>query len=196
MCFTIILTISGYQFLIAFQGVPTYADGYEHAAKYVVENRKGESVLYSSNVDTGYFVFFTRKHNPDNDLPVLRANKVLVTNKMSHIIEERISKREEIYEILKDYGIGYVVIEDREYTSPPLEWLREEVKSDKFILRKSIPIRSNDYRLNDVALAIYEYKEYTPSRCGEILQLNILLMGDTITVNFDDLFNKNILFTN
>jgi hypothetical protein len=190
-----ILTISGYQFLIAFQGVPTYADGYEHAAKYVVENRKGESVLFSSNMDTGYFVFFTRKHNPDNDLIVLRADKVLVTSELSHIIEERISKREEIYEVLKDYGIGYVVIEDEEYTSPPLEWLREEVKSDKFILRKSIPILSNDCRLNNVALAIYEYKEYTPPRHGKILQMNIPLMDDSIKVNFDDLLNKNELFT-
>lgn len=193
--FMIILTISGYQFFITFQEAPTYADGYEQAAKYVVENRKGESVLYSSNVDTGYFVFFTRKHNPDNDLPVLRADKVLVTSELKYIIEERISKREEIYEILKDYGIGYVVIEDREYTSPPLEWLREEVKSDKFILCKSIPIRSNDYRLKDVALAIYEYKDYTPPRHGKVLQMNIPLMDDSIKVKFDDLLKKDILFT-
>ena len=124
--FTIILTISGYQFLIAFQGVPTYADGYEHAAKYVVENRKGESVLFSSNVDTGYFVFFTRKHEPHKDLIVLRADKILVTNEMSHIVEKRITKREPIQEKHKDIRIGYVVIEDKEYESPTLALLREE----------------------------------------------------------------------
>ncbi len=176
--------------MVAFQRIPTYADGYEQTAKYVVENRKGACVLFSSKVDTGYFVFFTRKHNPDNDLIVLRADKVLVTNEMSHIVEERITKREEIYEILKDFGIGYVVIEDKEYESPPLEWLREEVKSDKFILRKRTPISSNDYRLKDVALAIYEYKGYTPPKHGKILHMNIPLMGDSITVKFDDLLHK------
>jgi hypothetical protein len=187
-----LLIIAGYQFVIAFQREPTYAGGYEQAARYVVENRKGESVLFSSKVDTGYFVFFTRKHNPDNDLIVLRADKILVTNEMSHIIEERISKREEIYEILKDFGIGYVVIEDKEYESPPLEWLREEVKSDKFVLRKKIPICSTDYRLQNVALTIYEYKGYTPPKRGKILHMNIPLMGDSITVKFDDLLHKNI----
>ena len=178
--------------MVAFQSEPTYADGYEQAARYVVENRKGESVLFSSKVDTGYFIFFTRKHNPDKDLIVLRADKVLVTNEMSHIVEERITKREEIYAILKDYGIGYVVIEDKEYESPPLEWLREEAKSDNFILRKRIPMRSNNYKLQDVALAIYEYKGYTPPKHGKILHMNIPLMGDSITVKFDDLLNKDI----
>ncbi len=189
---TILLIIAGYQFTVAFQMEPTHADGYEQAAKYVVENRKGESILFSSKVDTGYFVFFTRKHNPDNDLIVLRADKVLVTNEMSHIVEERITRREEIYEILKDYGTSYVVIENKEFESPPLEWLREEVKSDKFVLRKRIPIRSNDYRLKDVALAIYEYKGYTPPKHGKTLHMNIPLIGDSITVKFDDLLNKDI----
>ena len=189
---TMLLIIAGYQFVVAFQRMPTYADGYEQAARYVVENRKGESVLFSSKVDTGYFVFFTRKYNPDNDLIVLRADKILVTNEMSYIIEERISKREEIYEILEDFGIGYVVIEDKEYESPPLEWLREEVKSDKFVLRKRIPICSTDYRLQNVALTIHEYKGYTPPKHGKILHMNIPLMNDSITVKFDDLLHKNI----
>ena len=56
-----LLIIAGYQFVAVFQREPTYADGYEQTAKYVVENRKGESVLYSSKVDTGYFVFFYQK---------------------------------------------------------------------------------------------------------------------------------------
>ena len=189
---TILLIIAGYQFMVSFQREPTYADGYEQAAKYVVENRKGESVLYSSEVDTGYFVFFTRKHDPHQDLIVLRADKLLVTRRSTAIVEERITKREEIYEILKDFGIGYVVIEDKEFESPPLEWLREEVKSDEFILRKGIPIRSNDYRLKDVELAIYEYKGYTPPKRGKVLHMNLPLMGDSITVKFDDLLNKDL----
>ena len=66
--------------------------------------------------------------------------------------------------MLRDFGVGYVVIEDVKYKSPPLEWLREEVKSERFILRKRIPIRSNIKKLQDVTLAVYEYKEYTPPR--------------------------------
>jgi hypothetical protein len=187
---TILLIIAGYQFMIAFQREPTQADGYEQAARYIVENRKGESVLFSSKMDTGYFIFYTRKHDPQKDLIVLRADKVLATSEMNNIVEERIKKREEIYEILQDFGTGYVVIENRELESLPLKWLREEVKSDKFILRKRIPISSNDYRMQDVELAIYEYKEYTPPKHGKILDMNIPLMGDSIAVKFYDLLHK------
>jgi len=89
-------------------------------------------------------------------------------------------------------GTGGFLAAAKEFASPPLEWLREEVKSERFILRKRIPIRSNSYELQDVALAIYEYKEYTPPKPGNMLQMNIPLMGDSVAVQFDDLLHKNI----
>ncbi len=184
---TLLIVIAGYQFAVVFRSEPEYASGYEQAARYVVENRKGESVLFSGSVDTGYFIFFVRKHNPDGDSIILRADKILVTSLMGGIVEERIAKREAIYEILQDFGTGYVVIEDKEFESPPLEWLREEVKSDRFILRKKIPIRSNNKRLRDVTLDIYEYKDYTPPNHGKTLHMNIPLIGDSIEVSLDDL---------
>ncbi|MHC4268326.1 MAG: ArnT family glycosyltransferase [Planctomycetota bacterium] len=187
---TMLLIITGYQFVVAFQLELDYADGYEQAASYVVANRKGESILYSSKIDTGYFVFFTRKHDPRQNMIVLRADKLLVTSRMSYIVEKRITKREEIYEILQDLGVGYVVIEDQEFESLPLEWLREEVETDRFILRKRIPIRSNKNKLRDVELAIYEYKECTTPKRGKILHMNIPLVSKSIKVKFDDLLHK------
>ncbi len=174
--------------MAAYNKEPTFADGYEQTAKYVVENPKGESVLFMSKVDTGYFVFFVRKHDPHKNMVVLRADKLLVTSSMNFIVEERITTRDEI---LDDYGIGYVVIEESEFKSSPLIWLKEEVKSNKFILRKKVPILSSDYRLQDVSLAIYEYKEYTPPKHGKVLHMDIPLMNDSIQVKFDDLLHKN-----
>lgn len=188
---TILLVIVGYQFVNAFQTEPEYTKGYEQAARYVVENRKGESVLYQGVNDTGYFIFFIRKHDSNQELIVLRSDKILATSKMISIIEERITEREEIYEILNDYGVGYVVIEDTETGSRSLEWLREEVKSVKFILRKEITLRSKLRRVNNVLLAVYEYKEYTPPKEGKMLHMNIPLMGDSIKIPFKDLLHKN-----
>ena len=185
----LLIMIAGYQFVIAFQLEPDYAAGYEQAAKYVVEHQQGKTVLFSANVDSGYFVFFTRKHDPHRDVIVLRADKLLVTSFLWWVTEERITNREQIYEILQDFGTGYVVIEDQKFTSPPLEWLREEVKSDRFILRQRIPIASNSKRLRDVTLDIYEYKAYTPPKRGTMLRMNIPLMGDSIEVNLDDLLH-------
>jgi hypothetical protein len=188
---SMLFVIIGYQFVSAFQKKPEYAIGYEQAAKYVVENRKGESVLYSGVNDTGYFIFFIRKHDSSRDLIVLRANKILATSKMSRIIEERINKREGIYEVLNNFGVGYIVIEDKETGSRALDWLRKEVKSEKFILRKKIILKSKRSYANNVPLSIYEYKEYTPPKEGMILHMNIPLMGDSIEIPFKDLFQKN-----
>ena len=187
---TLLLIIVGYQFAISFQLEPDYAEGYEQAAKYVIEHQKGESVLFSEHVDTGYFIFFTRKHNPHRDVIVLRADKLLVTSFLRCVTEERITSREQIYEILRDFGVSSVVIVDKKFNSPPLEWLREEVKSDRFMLKTRIPIHSNSPRLQDATLDIYEYKDYTPPERGKTLQMNIPLMGDSIEVNFDDLLES------
>lgn len=187
---TILMIIVGYQITVALQLEPDRAEGYEQAAKYVVENRKGESVLFNGMVDTGYFPFFVRKHDPHKRLIVLRANKMLVTTRMDRIVEERITSRQQIYEILNDFGVGYVVTEDKETGSPPLEWLRHEVKSDRFVLRKKIPMLSNHPTLRDVSLSIYEYKGYTRPTPGTILKIDVPLISDSITVRLDDLLHK------
>ena len=186
----LLLSLVCFQFIKSFRLTNEYADGYEDAAKYITENRKGRSLLYSADVDTGYFTFFVRKHDHNRNTIILLADKMLVTSKLGWIVEERINSREEIYDILKDFGIGYVVMEDKEFKSPPLEWLRQEVNSDKFVLHRRIPIRSNDHRLKGVSLAIYEYKEYTPPKPGKILHINVPLMGDSIRIKFDDLLDN------
>lgn len=182
-----LLAIGGYQGVVSFQAEPEYADGYEQAAQYIVEHRKGESVLYQEVIDTGYFIFFVRKHDPDRNLIILRSDKVLATSQMHRVVEDRISSRKAIYDILKKYGVGYVVIEDIPSKSQALEWLREEVKSDKFILHKKITLRSSASKLNNAPLAIYEYKEYAPPKEGIILDMDIPLMGDSIQVPFKEI---------
>ena len=191
-----------YQFVSTFRVEPTYAEGYEEAARYVIENRKGESVLYGNSVDSGRFIFFVRKHNPQRNLIVLRADKMLADPPASWVVGERGTGRELIHGILRDLGTGYVVIEDKEFGSPTLDLLREELKSERFVLRKRIPIRLNSSKLLDIAsttyrsklqglaLAIYEYKEYAPPEPGKVLHMDIRLMGDSIVVPLDELLRN------
>jgi hypothetical protein len=185
-----LFAIIGYQFVAAFMLEPEYAKGYEEAAQYVVQNRKGESILYTANIDTGFFVFFVRKHNPNPNSIILLADKILATSRLKHIVKDHIEKREQIYDMLQDFGVGYVVIEDQPFRFPVLEWLREEVRSDQFILRKRIPVHSNNAMLQGVALYIYEYKGYIPPLPGKKLRINIPLMGDSIEISFDHLYHK------
>ena len=155
---TLVIATAVYQFVSTFRVEPTYAEGYEEAARYVIENRKGESVLYGNSVDSGRFIFFVRKHNPQRNLIVLRADKMLADPPASWVVGERGTGRELIHGILRDLGTGYVVIEDKEFGSPTLDLLREELKSERFVLRKRIPIRLNSSKLLDIASTTYRSK--------------------------------------
>jgi len=169
---------------------PQYAYGYEEAAKYIVNNWKGDSVLYCSKKDSGYFIFFVRKHDQNKDRIVLRADKILATSRMNRIFDDRIHSKDDIKNILYKFGIAYVVIEDQKYKSKSLEWLRSVAKSDEFILRKSIPLRTNSSRIQNIVLNIYELKNYRSADPNAILQFNVPLMGETINVRFEDLLKN------
>jgi hypothetical protein len=182
-----LIAIVSYQFIVSYQLEPEYADGYEQAARYVTEHSNGETILFSSNVDTGFFIFFVRKYDPNKNFVVLRADKILSTSLLNRIIEDHITSREQIYEILDDFGVKTIVIEDKVYTSYALEILREEIKSEKFLLLKNINIRSNNSLINNYNLSIYEYKGHKNPRIGKELHMNIPLMGGSIKINFDDL---------
>lgn len=187
---TVILLISGYQFMISFGSKVEFVYGYEEASKYVAKNWKGASVMYSPWKDTGYFVFFMKKHSQNQDRVVLRADKILATSAMHHIVEDRIYSTEEIYDILDKFGVFYVVITDAKFKSPALEMLRKEVKSDRFILHKKIPIQASSLALNNKFLAIYEYKGHTTFKKDTILQMDIPLAGDSIAVPLRDLIKN------
>lgn len=179
--------IAVYQFITAFRIEPVFADGYEEAAQYVVQHRKGETVLFSGSVDSGYFVFFVRKHDASRGMVVLRADKTLVTSSLSRIIATQLTTPEQIYALLRDVGTAYVVLEDTPYDSAPLELLRQELKSEHFVLRKRIPFRSNSEKLQDLDLVVYEYLGYTPANRDRLLQMRIPLMGGNVGVRLQDL---------
>jgi len=179
----------GYQFNLGYASEPDYAEGYEEAASYVVQHPKGTSVLYSANVDTGYFTFFVRKLDAEGSLVVLRADKVLSTSLLGRIVEEKISAREEIYNVLKNYGTCYVVLEEGHYSSQSLNWLAEEVNGENFIRKHTIPIRSGHSELKDVNLGVFEYQDCGPPNPHAKLHFNIPLVHRTMSLKFSDVID-------
>jgi hypothetical protein len=180
----------GVQFAMAFTADLETAGGYEEAATYVVEYPMGTTVMYSSNVDTGYFVFFVRKLDPDRGLIVLRANKMLATSMMSRITEERIEDEEEIYALLDEMGTCYVVMENTPTMSDSIRLLAQAVQGENFSLRKEVPITSGDLRLQDVTISIYEYKRCGPANPDAMLNMNIPLVNESIHVRLGDVIER------
>ena len=167
---------------------PTGAEGYEAAAQFVLSEGQSPTILFSGPVDTGYFVFFIRKHDPRGDHVVLRSDKIFTTSRMSRSsVEDRISDRQEIYAYLQRYGTRFVVIEDRPSDAHVLEWLREELKTSRFIERKRIPIGTSDRRLRGVSLAIYEYRDARLPDPAAELELHVPLVGRAVKVPLAEL---------
>jgi hypothetical protein len=190
MTAAVVLTV-GYQGILAAGKKPAGAEGYEEAARYVVEHPKGDTVLYSASVDTGFFVLFVRKHDTARQTVVLRADKLLTTSQLMQLnLEDRIKRPEEIDRILREFGVGYVVIEETAYPAGPLEWLREETQSAAFTLQRRIPLRSTDPRLSGVSLGVYEYRDHQPADASAVLSMNIPLIGDSIAVPLRDLLAR------
>ena len=181
----------GWQLWAAWRVTPTGAEGYEAAAQYVLSQpASSPTILFSGPVDTGYFVFFVRKHDPAGRHVVLRSDKILTTSRMGRSsVKDRIKDRQEIYGVLRTYGTRFVVIEDRPSDSHVLDWLREELTTDRFIERHRIPIGTTDKRLPGVSLAIYEYRDAQPPDPDANLELNLPLVRRTVRVPLDELID-------
>ena len=190
---TIVLFIASSQVVMSYYMETRFARGYKEAAQYVVDNKKGTAVLYSAQVDTGYFIFQTRALDIDRKMVVLLADKLLATSYLGWIFEERIKKKDGIYKILKDYGVCHVVLEDKTFKSRSLELLRGELQREQFILKKTIPIKTHspaqggDDRLRGVDIKIYEYKSCGPPNPEATLDMNLPLINRSIKTRFEDL---------
>ena len=168
--------------------------GYEEAAEFVVGAQPGPTVLFSGDVDTGYFCFFVRKHDPARQLVVLRADKIFTTSEMGAVsVRDHIERRDQIIPVLQRFGTRYVVIEDRPSQSRVLEWLREEVKSERFIERRRLPIRTNDRRLRGTSLAVFELRDTMPPSKDAALALQMPAVGQSLTVPLHDLIARKML---
>ncbi len=170
------------------------ARGYEAAAQFVIDSNPGPTVLFSGDIDTGFFTFFIRKHDAQRRLVVLRSDKVLTTSFMGMpAIQDRIARPEEIYAVLHRFGTRYVVIEDRPSVSRVLEWLRAELRSPHFAERRRIPIVTSDVRLAGTDLVVYEFLDATPPDPRAVLSLSIPVIGRSVDVSLSDLINRRNL---
>jgi hypothetical protein len=170
------------------------AGGYEAAAQYVVEHPYGSTVLFSGDVDSGFFVFFVRKYDEARRLVVLRADKILTTSRLDQpAIEDRIEHPDAIRPTLEELGVGYVVVEDRPSASMVLEWLRSELKSDAYVERLRLPFESTDPRLRGSDLVVYQVKHAPNPAADARIDVRLPVISTEINVALADLVNRKYL---
>jgi hypothetical protein len=102
-------------------------------------------------------------------------------------MEDLIDEPSDIYPILHRYGTKFVVIEDRPSGVPALDWLRDELRSERFVERRRFAIGEGSPQLTGVSLVVFEYKEAGGPAPGAELDLHLPLVGRRIKVPLADL---------
>lgn len=193
-----VIAMAGYQIMLACNhNEAFYIDSvYEEAAEFVLEQPKGSAVLVNAFYD-GTFIFHVKRNDPDKKMIILRADKMLVSFAVHrrYGVPSYVETEEDIYNILHDYGIGYIVVEDEllgeSSEIEALIMLRRMLDSENFTVVKEIPSTPPDVswfcfpqkRHKDITLLIYEYKYMTPPQADELI-IKFPHLGREIQVPF------------
>ncbi len=169
-------------------------DGYEAAARLVVAEPRGSTVMFAGDVDTGFFTFFVRKHDAARQTIVLRADKMLTTSFMGSVAaEDRITRPEEVRAVIERFGVGYIVAEDRPSESKVQNWLLQEVTGPGYTERMRLPANSTDVRLIGRSLVVYEVDHAQPAAADARLDIRLPLVSQQIDVAVSDLVARKYL---
>ena len=174
----ILIIITIYQIILSFNiKTPYIPNIYEEAAKFVAQNPKGTTTLVSAYYD-GNFIFHVRRHDPKRRMIILRADKTLVSLAVfrrfgvySHVHNEN-----DIYNMLQDYGTGYIVVEDKDLVGiKAFKMLRKILNSKNFTLIRHIKLKDTKKysfipsRIRGLSLLIYSYNNITPPRVNNLV---------------------------
>ena len=189
----LILIISAYQGFLSYNQIRQYTSGYKQAARYVMDNYDGKTILFGGYFD-GNFIFNVRKYDKDRKAIVLRDSKVLANWSVypewgytSYINSER-----DIYEILNKYGTKYIVVEDKEiFNKIPFRILRDVLKKGDFTLEKTIKVRWADCDKKKISILIYKYKK-EPMNLSDNLIIDFPLLKRKINVPLKSLSTKGL----
>jgi hypothetical protein len=178
--------LCAYQFSVSYQVSPPQLKGFEEAARFVIDHRKGNAVFFEGYMDP-VMVFFIRKNDKTRDMILLRGSKLLATSAMRRTISERVTSEDEIVDIFRRFGVKYIVVEDESYEKVGVYMkLRKLLKSDDFDLKKEIVVEIPKGGANyfPKKLLIYEYKgDGIPA--GGKLSMELPIVGQKIELPID-----------
>ncbi|MFC1822433.1 ArnT family glycosyltransferase [Thermodesulfobacteriota bacterium] len=190
----VLLALGAYQFFISYHTSPVRLKGFEEAAQYVIDNRKGNAVFFEGYHDP-IMVYNIRKHDNTRDMIVLRGSKILATSKMRRTIREKMSTADEILTAFEVFGVKHIIIEDKSYEKVKIyATLRNLLKTDDFDLKKEIIVEGSDrgLRYHPRKLLVYEFNGDGIPKAG-YLSMDLPIVGQQIKLPIDQIRLSNIL---
>jgi len=161
-----------------------YVSGYNQVAQKIVSSENGGVVLFDGDL-AGNFIFFMRANDPRRHFVVLRK-ALYVTDVMPQFGSvELVHSQADLDELLKEYGIKYVVVEKNarlEFNSQKI--LRKFLQTPRFRLAAEVPIASNMLGWKGRSLQLYENVSAGPPT-ERLLTVKMLSTGRDIVMPLD-----------
>ena len=148
--------------------------------RYVLAQAKEPAILYDSAVDTGYFIFFVRKHDPAGEHIVLRADKII--GRGSGNLDQ---DRADLHAALQGLGVRWIVTEERQSGPRMLRMFHEEFGGARFALRQRIPVVST--AAPGLHLLVYEYLDAKPPDYSAKITIDLPLGQRDFSLHLRDL---------
>jgi len=146
----------------------------------------GGTVVFYAGRFNGNFIFNVRRFDGARKIVVLRGSKLLFSTPamQAHGLTVHAATGEKILDVLRDYGVRYVLVEEPTPTldrvGPVLDELRELARSPLFVRRAVYAIPATDAALAR-RLLLYERIGAGPAR-ADVLTINLPLSGRVIRV--------------
>jgi hypothetical protein len=146
----------------------------------VLAQAKEPVIFYDSWVDTGYFVFFVRKHDPAGEHIVLRSDKI-----MGNASVDLEQGRADLHATLQRLGVRWIVAEERQSGPRMLRMFHEEFAGPRFALRQRIPVVST--AAPGLNLLVYEYLDARVPDYNATISINLPLGQRDFALSLRDL---------
>jgi len=164
--------------------------GTEAPAQWLAGSPAGTVVLYVGTFN-GNFIFNMRRLDRGRRVVVLRDSKMLfsMAGTPRHGLMLHAAQRQEILELLRDYGVRYLLVEDPAPENSIVADVRQEVRalaeSELFAQRADYPMSAVPSHLSR-RLLLYEFLDAGPAR-KPVLTIPMQMTGSPIRVPLERL---------
>ncbi len=165
-----------------------YVAGYGEAVRWLTETAPaGQQVILYDGEQNGNFIFLMRTHDPNRNFVILRKTLYALRVLTSLGREELVHTPEQLQDIIRSYGIRYVMVSDDprfvQFHSQVI--LRQLVMTPQFELVRSFHVVGGDGWMTtpENNLLVYENREAGPAT-AKYLRIPMMTTGRDIVVPF------------
>ena len=179
-CIGALVLVAGYS-LRAWRFQRPYVSGFASAAQYVSQISDSHVILYDGDL-AGNFMFFLRTHDPAGRFFVLRKALYATAAMKEFGAEDLIRSPAELEDLLREYGIKYVIVEDPVTVRFHAQRiLRDRLNTSEFRLLRAFPIDTNIPSVRGRQVLLYENLEAVPASLN-VLRVRMLTLDHDIVL--------------